>query len=177
MFNFSLKINVIVVFLVLLWIIVAVVLFLLLRPDSKKQDNELSDSYTKKSEVKKYYNSVFVKIDDQLSKAELIADLEGKLIHYSKVFDNLLKVICDFLWNTSEVLENNDLDKNNFNYIECISEHSIFKEETIDNLHRARKNFNMIKHDLDCKDVDESFLISTVNDLYDFVKRIIFEER
>lgn len=103
--------------------------------------------------------------------------MEGKLIHYSKVFDNLLKIICDYLWNASDSFDNDDLDKNNYNFIECIREHGIFEKNTIDNLHRARKIFNLVKHDLDCKDVDESFLISVTNNLYDCIKRIIFENR
>lgn len=168
-----LKMNGIVFFIILLWIIVLIALFIIYKIDNSNQSKKLIDSYSKEDKVKKYYNSIFLKIDSQLNKAELVTDMEGKLIHYSKVFDNLLKIICDYLWNASIAFENDDLDKNNFNYIECISEHNIFKKKTIDDLHRARKSFNLIKHDLDCKDVDKNFLIDITNNLYDFVKKII----
>lgn len=55
--------------------------------------------------------------------------------------------MCDYLYNASEVFENDDTDKNNYNFIEYISEQGLFKQSTIDNLHRARIGFNLIIHE------------------------------
>ena len=134
-------------------------------------------NFLKKEERIKYYNSLFLKIDEHINKAKSINDnsIEGKLIHYSKIFDNLLNIIYDYYLIENYKIDYDNSNVSNSNIINYLKDRHILKERLIDDLHYARKKFNLIKHDLDCEGIDEEIVISITNKLYNITKRIVYK--